>query len=238
MEKQELITENLILRKAKKDDLQFIWKNVWQDEEIAKNMLWKTTKTDEEAKIRLERTINYQQENYAYFVCLKSNNEPIGFAGVYEKENGIFEERGICIAQKCQGEVYGKEVVGALKKLIFEQLGGKRFIYSCFSTNEKSRRVCLSQGFKYFESREKVRDYDGMKFIVDYYFFDKEMYENNKMRKLNLIVVFNKNKEKVLFCMRAKPPYKGMYNFVGGKVEENESNDSAAYRELFEETGI
>lgn len=58
------------------------------------------------------------------------------------------------------------------------------------------------------------------------------------MRKLNLIVVFNKNLEKVLFGIRAKEPYKGMYNFVGGKVEEGESNEEAAYRELFEETGI
>ena len=58
------------------------------------------------------------------------------------------------------------------------------------------------------------------------------------MRKLNLIVVFNNNLEKVLFCIRAKEPYKGLYNFVGGKVEEDETNDEAAYRELFEETGI
>ena len=58
------------------------------------------------------------------------------------------------------------------------------------------------------------------------------------MRKLNLIVVFNKNLDKALFCIRAKEPYKGLYNFVGGKVEENESNYVAAYRELFEETGI
>ena len=58
------------------------------------------------------------------------------------------------------------------------------------------------------------------------------------MKKLNLIVVFNKSLDKVLFCIRAKEPYKGLYNFVGGKVEENESNDNAAYRELFEETGI
>ena len=58
------------------------------------------------------------------------------------------------------------------------------------------------------------------------------------MRKLNLIVVFDKCLDKILFCIRAKEPYKGMYNFVGGKVEENESNDDAAYRELFEETGI
>ena len=58
------------------------------------------------------------------------------------------------------------------------------------------------------------------------------------MRKLNIIVVFNKKMDRVLFCIRAKEPYKGMYNFVGGKVEEGESNDDAAYRELFEETGI
>lgn len=58
------------------------------------------------------------------------------------------------------------------------------------------------------------------------------------MKKLNLIVVFNNTLDKVLFCIRAKEPYKGLYNFVGGKVEENETNDEAAYRELFEETGI
>ena len=58
------------------------------------------------------------------------------------------------------------------------------------------------------------------------------------MKNLNLIVVFNTNLDKVLFCIRAKEPYKGLYNFVGGKVEENESNDNAAYRKLFEETGI
>ena len=58
------------------------------------------------------------------------------------------------------------------------------------------------------------------------------------MRKLNLVVVFNNTLDKALFCIRVKEPYKGLYNFVGGKVEQGESNDKAAYRELFEETGI
>ena len=58
------------------------------------------------------------------------------------------------------------------------------------------------------------------------------------MRKLNVIIVYNKNKSKILMCKRKKEPYKGKLNLVGGKVEENENEIEAAYRELKEETGI
>ena len=58
------------------------------------------------------------------------------------------------------------------------------------------------------------------------------------MKKLNLILVFNKEKNKMLMCKREKEPYKGQYNLVGGKVEENENELDAAFRELREETGI
>ena len=54
----------------------------------------------------------------------------------------------------------------------------------------------------------------------------------------NCIIVFNKTKDRALFCKRQKDPYKGRYNFVGGKVEPGEDSETAAYRELFEETGI
>lgn len=58
------------------------------------------------------------------------------------------------------------------------------------------------------------------------------------MKKLNVIIVYNKNEDKILMCKRAKNPYKGKLNLVGGKVEANESELDAAYRELEEETGI
>lgn len=54
----------------------------------------------------------------------------------------------------------------------------------------------------------------------------------------NAIAVFNEDATKILLCKRRRNPYKGLFNFVGGKVEKNESGIDAAYRELEEETGI
>lgn len=58
------------------------------------------------------------------------------------------------------------------------------------------------------------------------------------MKKLNVILVYNKEENKILMCKREKEPYKGKFNLVGGKLEENETEMEAAYRELKEETGI
>ncbi len=58
------------------------------------------------------------------------------------------------------------------------------------------------------------------------------------MKKLNVILVYNKEEDKILMCKREKEPYKGKFNLVGGKVEEGEKELDAAYRELQEETGI
>ena len=58
------------------------------------------------------------------------------------------------------------------------------------------------------------------------------------MQRLNLIWVFNPDSSKVLMCKRHKEPYLGLFNLVGGKIEENEEGFASAYRELEEETGI
>lgn len=58
------------------------------------------------------------------------------------------------------------------------------------------------------------------------------------MKKMNIIMVYNKEENKILMCKREKEPYKGKYNLVGGKVEKEENIIDAAYRELKEETGI
>lgn len=63
------------------------------------------------------------------------------------------------------------------------------------------------------------------------------------MQGYNAILVYDFSDEQILFCHRVKEPYKGKYNFVGGKIEEMEDGSkeegfASAYRELYEETGI
>jgi 8-oxo-dGTP diphosphatase len=54
----------------------------------------------------------------------------------------------------------------------------------------------------------------------------------------NVLMVYNKDMDKLLMCERLKNPYKGLSNLVGGKIENGETGIDAAYRELLEETNI
>ena len=58
------------------------------------------------------------------------------------------------------------------------------------------------------------------------------------MKKMNVIVIFDKKFENILMCKRTKEPYMGMYNLVGGKIEKENDGLNEAYRELEEETNI
>jgi 8-oxo-dGTP diphosphatase len=58
------------------------------------------------------------------------------------------------------------------------------------------------------------------------------------MQGYNVLMVYNKDMDKLLMCERLKNPYKGLSNLVGGKIENGETGKEAAYRELLEETNI
>ncbi len=58
------------------------------------------------------------------------------------------------------------------------------------------------------------------------------------MRIYNVVLVFDPPMESLLMCLRKKPPFPGLLNLVGGKLEPGERALDGAYRELREETGI
>lgn len=53
-----------------------------------------------------------------------------------------------------------------------------------------------------------------------------------------VIILFNKDKDKLLLVKRNKKPYKNCWNGIGGKIKENETPIDAAKRECMEETNI
>jgi 8-oxo-dGTP diphosphatase len=73
------------------------------------------------------------------------------------------------------------------------------------------------------EKKKKIHDVSGMEIMNINY---------------NLIAVFDTSQKHVLMCKRRKDPYKGLYNLVGGKIEDQEDGLCAAYRELQEETSV
>lgn len=143
-----LIGKDIILRKANINDLNNIYNNVWKDETIFKYMNYSSTKTLEEAKIRLDKSIEFQKNNYAYFICLRNNDEAIGFCGIKKVNETQVEEIGICISQIYQHHSYGKQTLKLLLALTFNNLKAQEFLYYVHQDNTPSIKLCLSFGFE------------------------------------------------------------------------------------------
>ena len=153
--------ERICLRKAQEKDSLPMLKNVWGDENVYRWMLFQPTFTEEDALDRCRRSILYQQDHFAWFVALKSTDEAIGFCGIKENEPGHFEESGVCIAAKYQGQGLGKEILALLLELAFDRLGAADFRYGYYHDNEKSKKLAESFGFRYTHSYVLTRPWDG-----------------------------------------------------------------------------
>lgn len=178
---ERLEGKNIILRKAKKDDYKSMLINVWGDEEVYKWMLFAPTKTIPEAIDRVNRSIEFQKDHYAYFIALKDSDEAIGFCGIKENEPNRYEECGICIGTKYQGKGYGKEIVSLLLDLAFNKLNAKDFRYYYNQDNIKSKKLAEFFNFEYETTMEIVRPWDQEKKIIVSNLLSREDYLKDKL---------------------------------------------------------
>ena len=87
-------TKNLILDKAKFSDWKDMYENVWSRPESARYMAWKITTTQEDAKLRIMRTIEFQNNHDVYTVYEKKSGKAIGFAGVEKIKPFVYPDFG------------------------------------------------------------------------------------------------------------------------------------------------
>lgn len=77
-------TKDLLLGKAKYEDWESIYRNVWSRPETAKYTLWKVTTDEEGAREWIKRSIAWQENHDAWLVYEKASGQAVGFAGIEE----------------------------------------------------------------------------------------------------------------------------------------------------------
>ncbi|HKM04877.1 MAG TPA: GNAT family protein [Lachnospiraceae bacterium] len=163
-------TQELELKKPKFEDWESIYINLWLHDESAKYMLWRPVHNEEEAKEKMQKNIAFMEKNIlSWFIYEKRSNEVIGFAGMEQIEDGVYEDSGIAIGPLFISKGYGKQILKALCDEAFNTYGAYKFVCFCRSGNIASKQLQLLLGFCYTHSIEKEDARNGEKYILDFY---------------------------------------------------------------------
>lgn len=156
-----LETKNLILDKANFSDWEDMYKNVWSQPESARYMYWNLTTNEEDAQIRIMKTIEFQKTHDTYFVYEKASGKAIGFAGVAQLSPTVYEEAGICLGPDYVGKGYGKQILRCLLDYCKDVHGAEEFIYSAREENIVSNHLAKSFCFELIDTENCTDHRDG-----------------------------------------------------------------------------
>lgn len=171
-------TKDLILKTADPEDWYEMYINLWCHDESARYMLWKPTHSEEEAKKRMLKGIEYQKKNpMAYFVYEKKSGMAIGFAGMVKLEEHVYKDSGIAVGPAFVRKGYGRQILRELVCQAFEELGAVKFVASCRGQNDASRQLQLSCGFIYSHSEDREDPRTGDNYELEFYEIHKQKEE-------------------------------------------------------------
>lgn len=161
-------TKDLVLKKARFEDWKNIYNNLWCHKESSKYMLWNVTESEDAAKDRMNRTIEFEKINkYALLVYLKETDEAIGFAGMRELEPKEYEETGIALGPEYVGKGYGKQILNALIEEA-KRNGATKFMACARTQNVASHNLQMACGFEFESFSEEMDDpRNGEKYILE-----------------------------------------------------------------------
>ena len=146
-------TERLVLRKFTEDDMEALFL-ILKDEEVNKFLPWYPIKNLEETKKFYEEryAAKYAEpQAYAYAICLKEDNYPIGYIKVDMEEHHDF---GYALRK----EFWHKSIVSEAAKAVVEQVkkGGIPYITATHDRNNpRSGHVMEVVGMKYCYTYEE-----------------------------------------------------------------------------------
>lgn len=144
-----LFTQRLILREFTQQDIQALY-FILKDEEVNTFLPWFPVKSLEETQSFFEDRFS-ESNGYAYAICLKENNIPIGYIQVHLKDAHDF-------GYGLRKEHWHKGIVTEAAKAVIEQIkkDGLDFITATHDrNNSRSGNVMKNIGMKYCYSYEE-----------------------------------------------------------------------------------
>ena len=146
-------TDRLILGKFTEDDIEALF-NILKDEEVNTYLPWFPIKNIEETKIFYKNryeTIYKQDKGYAYAICLKEDNYPIGYINIDTNEP-------YDLGYGLRKEFWHKKITTEAAKVLIEQAkkDGIPYITATHDKNNfRSGKVMQKIGMKYCYSYEE-----------------------------------------------------------------------------------
>ena len=148
-----LNTERLILRKFTEDDLEALYA-IYSDEEVNRFLPWFPLKNLEETRTFFEERYETQYEKpqaYAYAICMKTDNVPIGYINVDMEDHHDF-------GYGLRKEFWHRGIVTEAARAVIEQvkMDGLPYITATHDRNNpRSGGVMRNVGMKYQYSYEE-----------------------------------------------------------------------------------
>lgn len=170
-----LKTERLILRKFTENDIEALYLNL-KDEEVNKFLPWYPVKSLEEVKkFYKERFASkyIEPQGYAYAICLKSDNFPIGYIKVDMEEHHDF-------GYGLRKEFWHQGIVSEAGKAVVEQVkkDGLPYITATHDRNNpRSGSVMKKVGMRYCYSYEELWQPKG--FLVTFRMYQLNLDSNS-----------------------------------------------------------
>lgn len=167
----QLETKRLILRYLKEDDLESVFNNYANDDEVTKFLSWPTHKDLNDTKMIFDIWDKEDDElkKYHYFLVLKETNELIGSCCVHCFIDGN-PEIGIVLGRKWWRQGLMTEAVLELIKQLFSD-GYEKIIMKAVDQNIASNKLIQKCGFKYVGIEKFYAPLKNQKFLL----FDYEL---------------------------------------------------------------
>lgn len=165
---KKIDTNRLLLRKFKVSDVEEVFKNWANDEEVTRYLTWKPHGNLNVTKVLLNQWIlDYEISNtYNWAIELKNTGDVIGGIGIVNiDEENLSCEIGYCLSKKYWGLGIMSEALKSVINYLFSQVKFNRIVAKHHTDNIASGKVMIKCKMSYEGTLREVRKGHNGEFI-------------------------------------------------------------------------